>query len=199
MTRNSRYHVPFRRRREAKTDYYQRRELIKSKKPRLIIRCTLSHTIAQFANATQKGDDITVSACSKELLRDYGWKAPCGNVPAAYLTGLLAGFKAKKRGLSEAILDIGLTKKSVGSRLFAALKGVLDSGVVVPGDKKMLPNESRINGEHIAKYASKISSDTELYQKLFSQYLKNSLKPEEITVHFENVKKNIENAFLGAR
>jgi len=64
MVRGSAYRGVFRRRRAAKTDYARRRKLIVSMKPRLIIRPTLSHTIAQFAEARPNGDRILASAVS---------------------------------------------------------------------------------------------------------------------------------------
>ena len=137
MAKNSTYHVPFRRRREGKTNYYRRRELLKSGKIRLVVRCTLSHTIVQFAKAELEGDRILVSATSKELINKYGWKAPTGNLPAAYLTGFLAGLKAKKAGIDEAILDVGIKKPVRGSRIYAGLKGVLDAGVFVSHSKEV--------------------------------------------------------------
>ncbi len=193
MAKDSTYHVPFRRRREGKTDYYQRKELIKSGKIRVIVRCTLSHSIVQFAKAELKGDRILVSATSQELSK-YGWKAPCGNLPAAYLTGFLAGLKAKKAELKEAILDVGVKKPVKGSRIYAGLKGVLDAGIYVPHGNGIFPSEDRIKGEHIANYWEKIEDPMEKERK-FSQYLKNGLTPDKLPEHFEEVKQNIEKAF----
>ncbi|MEM3054745.1 MAG: 50S ribosomal protein L18, partial [Candidatus Bathyarchaeia archaeon] len=152
MAKNSRYCVPYRRRREGKTDYRKRKALVISGKPRLVVRGTLKNIAIQIVAAKPYGDEVLVSAHSREL-KNYGWKAPRGNLPAAYLTGLLCGFKAKAKGIKEAILDIGLRTPSKGARVFAALKGVLDSGLEVSHGEEKLPDEKRIRGEHIAQYA----------------------------------------------
>ena len=69
----------------------------------------------------------------------------------AYLTGLLAGKKAIKKGLKEGVLDIGLYTPRKGARIFAALKGVVDAGVKVPYGEEILPSEERIYGKHIGE------------------------------------------------
>lgn len=139
--------IPHKRRREQKTDYRKRLKLLKSGKVRLVIRKSLSHMRIQFIQYFPDGDKTIASAFSKELEK-FGLKQ-CGNVPAAYLTGLLAGIRAKEIGIKEAVLDLGLQTSSKGNRLYAALKGVLDAGIIVPHSQKNLPNENRILGKHI--------------------------------------------------
>ena len=106
MARGPSYRVPFRRRREGKTNYRSRRALVLPKSPRLVVRLTLKHTILQIAEAEAVGDKIIISAHSRELEKMYGWLGSGGNVPAAYLTGLLCGFKAMAKGVKKVILDI---------------------------------------------------------------------------------------------
>jgi large subunit ribosomal protein L18 len=194
VAKGPRYKVPFRRRRTGKTNYYRRRELLKSGEIRFIFRPTLSNAIAQFAKAELPGDRILISAVSKELKRDFGWKAPCGNLPAAYLTGLLAGVKAKKAGIEKAILDVGVTKPIPGSRVYAGLKGALDAGVNIPHDSEVLPDEKRIKGEHIASYWKTLGEES-LREKMFSQYLAAGIRPDELPKHFEQVKKAVLKAY----
>ncbi|MEM2568015.1 MAG: 50S ribosomal protein L18 [Candidatus Bathyarchaeia archaeon] len=195
MAKSSRYSVPYRRRREGKTDYRKRKALILSRKPRLVVRGTLKNIIVQIVAAKPHGDEVLVSAHSRELLREYGWKAPRGNLPAAYLTGLLCGLKAKAQGIEEAVLDIGLHSPTKGARVFAALKGVLDAGLNVPHGEEKLPDENRIKGMHIAQYAKMLSADTEKYTAAFSEYLKNKVPPESLPEHFADVKKAVIAAF----
>jgi large subunit ribosomal protein L18 len=195
MARDSRYCVPFRRRRDGKTDYKARKALVLSGKPRLVVRNSLENVIAQIVVAKPHGDEALVSAQSRELTKKYGWQAPRGNVPAAYLTGLLCGLKAKAQGIEEAILDIGLQSPSKGSRAFAALKGVLDSGIRVPHSKEKLPDEKRIRGEHVARYAEILASNTEVYQSKFSKYLEQKIPPENLPKHCLKVKADIIAAF----
>ncbi len=186
------YRVPYRRRREGKTDYHKRKALILSKLPRIVARGSLKHMTVQIVEAKVEGDNVLVSAHSKELTKNFGWKGYCGNVPAAYLTGLLCGLKALQKGIKKAILDIGLRTPTKGSRVFAVLKGILDAGLEVPHGKEKLPDESRIKGEHIAEYAKQLAeTNSEEYSKRFSNYLARKLKPEKLPDHFEKVKEKI--------
>lgn len=142
--------LPHRRRREKKTDYRNRLALLKSGKTRLVVRKSLSNMNVQFVNYKPEGDAVIASAFSQELKKDnVGWKYGCGNTPAAYLTGLLAGLRAKKANATEAIFDLGLQVSSKGSRLYAVVKGVLDAGVKIPVANENLPSDERILGKHI--------------------------------------------------
>ncbi|MBS7647341.1 MAG: 50S ribosomal protein L18 [Candidatus Bathyarchaeia archaeon] len=197
MARNARYCVPYRRRREGKTNYRKRKALILSGKPRLVVRGSLKNILVQIVTAKPRGDEVLVSAHSRELLKKFGWRAPRGNVPAAYLTGLLCGLKAKAKGVDEAVLDIGLHSPTKGARVFAALKGVLDAGLSVPHGEEKLPDEDRIKGLHIAQYARSLSVNAEKYMIVFSKYLENKISPEQLPEHFEEVKKAVVAAFKG--
>ena len=191
MARGPRYAVKFRRRREGKTDYRRRRKLILSGKPRLVARFSLRNTLAQIVEAKPEGDRVIASACSKELSSKFGWLASGKNTPAAYLVGLLIGFKALLKGVKEAILDIGLKRPTRGAKVFALVKGAIDAGLKVPCGEEVIPGEERIRGEHIANYARELSSDPELYNRRFSKYLERGLNPEGLPAHFEEVKGRI--------
>jgi large subunit ribosomal protein L18 len=191
LARSSTYNIPYRRKREGRTDYKKRKALILSGLPRLVIRGTNKHLIAQIVEARASGDHVIASANSIELRRKLGWRGGCGNVPAAYLTGLLIGRRAKQKGVEKAVLDIGLRRASVGSRVFAALKGSVDAGLNIPHEESVFPDESRIRGDHIADYAKKLTSTPELYDRYFSQYLARELKPEELPQHFDEVKQRL--------
>ena len=196
MAKGPNYCVPFRRRREGKTDYKARKALLLSGKPRLVVRGSLKNVTVQIIVAKPHGDEVTVSAHSGELTRKFGWKASGGNISAYYLTGFRCGLKAK--GVKEAVLDIGL-HSSTKNRVFAALKGVLDAGVNVPYSEEKLPNEERIKGEHIAEYAEILASNPEEYQTKFSKYLTQKLHPEKFPKHFAKVKKEITASFSGGK
>ncbi len=185
------YIVPHRRRREGKTDYRLRLKLLLSKKPRLVIRRSLNNMICQIVNFDPKGDKTIVFADCCDL-KKFGWKINSGNIPAAYLIGLIAGLKAKKAKIKEAVLDIGLNVSTKESRIYAALKGFLESGINVPHSEEILPKEERVKGEHIAKYAEKLKKENlNEYKKRFSVYLKNKINPEDLPKEFERVKNNI--------
>lgn len=143
--------MPFRRRREGKTNYHVRYKLILSKKPRVVVRKSNANTMLQLVVAEQIGDRTILTVNSKEL-KDFGYTLSTGNLPAAYLTGLLFGKKMLALGQSEGIADIGLHASTHGNRIYAAIKGVVDAGVNVPHSPEVFPDEERIKGEHIKEY-----------------------------------------------
>lgn len=190
------YRVPYRRRRKGKTDFHARRALVLSRIPRLVARGSLRYMMVQIVEAQPQGDKIIASAYSRELNKTYDWRGCSGNLPSAYLTGFLCGLRAAAKGVKKAILDIGLHPPTKGSRIFAALKGVMDAGVEVPCDKEKLPDDKRITGQHIVDYAKQLaSSEQETYQNQFSRYLTEKLLPEELPEHFSQVKEKIEESF----
>ncbi len=148
MATGPRYTVRFRRRRDGSTNYQKRLALLKSRKPRLVIRKTNKYIICQVLLYDPKGDKVVASANSKELVK-LGWKGATANLPAAYLTGLLIAKKAKKAKVSEAIADLGLYNSTKGSKIYATLKGVIDGGLNVPAGEENFPTEDRIAGKHL--------------------------------------------------
>jgi len=152
MATGPRYKVPMRRRREARTNYHQRLRLLKSGKPRLVARKSNQHIRAQLILTGPQGDETMASASSEDLA-EYGWEAPTGNLPAAYLTGLLAGKRAVDAGLETAVLDIGLNTATPGNKVFAVQEGVIDAGLEVPHNDEVFAEWARTRGEHIADYA----------------------------------------------
>jgi len=82
-------------------------------------------------------------------------------MPAAYLTGLLAGTRAIENGVEEAVLDIGLNTATPGSKVFAIQEGAIDAGLEIPHNDSVLADWSRTRGEHVAAYAEQL--DEELY------------------------------------
>jgi large subunit ribosomal protein L18 len=165
MADSSNYEVPFRRRREQKTDYKQRLELLKSDTARAVVRLSNNHARVHLAQYSSEGDVNQAQTLSREL-EEHGWDGHTGNLPAAYLTGFLAG---KKSDADEAVLDVGLRTVKSGSRLFAAVQGLRDAGVEVPVGEEMVPEEGRLRGEHIEE-----------------------MHGNDITETFEEVKENIE-------
>lgn len=90
-----RFQVKYKRRREGRTDYQARKQLViqdKSKyntpKYRMIVRFTNKDIICQIAYARIQGDVIICAAYAHELPR-YGVKVGLTNYAAAYCTGLL--------------------------------------------------------------------------------------------------------------
>jgi large subunit ribosomal protein L18 len=109
----------------------------------------LKNIRVQFVVYQETGDKIIASATGSEIQTQYGWKHATSTTPVAYLTGLLAGMRAKKAGIKEGVLDIGLQVPVNGSKVFAALQGVLDAGINCPHNENTLPSKDRLNGAHI--------------------------------------------------
>ena len=194
MAKGPRYRRPFRRRAEGKTNYHRRMKLLKSKKLRAVIRVSNNHVTVQIVQSKLGGDKIIISAHSKELTSKYGWNANTGNVPAAYLTGFLAGTRAKKQNVEEAILDLGIFYHR--NRVLAAFKGILQSGIKIPHNENFFPEniEEIVKGSHIEHYANLLKSeDPEKYEQVFSGYLqKNNINPQKISQLVSNTFKKIE-------
>ena len=184
MATGPRYNVPMRRRREVRTDYHQRLRLLKSGKPRLVARKSNRHVRAQLVSPSPDGDETHASASSADLA-EYGWEAPTGNLPSAYLTGLLAGLRARDNAVAEAVLDIGLNTATPGSKLFAVQEGAIDAGLDVPHNESVFADWERTSGEHIADYAD--SRDEPLYSGDFDA--------SDLPDHFEEVRTTIMDEF----
>ncbi len=131
------YKTPFRRRREGKTNYAKRLALVKSGKPRMVVRKTNAGIIVQFIEFNLKGDKTLAMIDGHSLKKGYGWPSK-RNYPTAYLAGLIGASKAKEKGVKEFILDAGLQRCSKGSVLFAAVKGAVDAGLKTNYDEEML-------------------------------------------------------------
>ena len=151
MVHSASKRVQFRRRRQGLTDYRRRLALLKSHQPRVVVRCSNAQTTIQFVNFAQPGDKVITGAISKQLRR-HGWEAGLSNLPAAYLTGLLAGKEALKAGVEGGVLDLGLAMAHVpGSKVYAALKGLVDAGLEIPHSPKILPPPERLEGQHMTE------------------------------------------------
>jgi len=98
-----RFQVKFKRRRQAKTDYYARKRLIiqdknkyKTPKYRFVVRFSNRDITCQVFSTDMTHDVCFVAAYSHELTR-YGVKIGLTNYPAAYCTGLLLARRVNKK------------------------------------------------------------------------------------------------------
>jgi len=135
-----------RRLREEKTNYKKRGTMLMGKRDFITVNISNENTQVQILKPGMTGDTVVASAHSRYLLQK-GWKGSRKSVPAAYLTGYLAGKKALGKGANDAILYTGT--KRYTQRMAAALKGVIDAGLKVPADQETFPSDDRINGEHL--------------------------------------------------
>ena len=147
--------VQKRRRREGKTDYKARLKLLESELPRIVVRKSNRYVLVQYVKSKDAQDRILLGVSSKELLK-YGWpKEASGSlksIPACYLTGLILGKEIKTKIKEEkvkTILDLGLGRNIKKSRVYAVLKGIVDSGIEIPHNKEVFPDEKRIQGMHL--------------------------------------------------
>jgi len=92
-------------------------------------------------------------------------------------------------------LDVGLARTTTGNRIFGALKGACDGGLLVPHSKegKRFPgwnakekkydpsvHKRYIFGGHVAAYMKLIENDQTRYKQQFSQYIENGLKADDL-------------------
>ena len=120
--------------------------MLMGKRDFITVNITNENTQVQILKPGMTGDKVIASAHSRYLL-EKGWKGSRKSIPAAYLTGYLAGKKALSQGAKDAILYTGTRRYT--QRVAAALKGVIDSGFQVPSDSETFPPNERINGEHL--------------------------------------------------
>jgi large subunit ribosomal protein L18 len=148
--------LPKRRRLEKKTNYSKRMKLLEYSKNRIVIRKTNRYILLQYVESKEAQDSVKYSLSSKSLL-SYGWEktGSLKNLTAAYLTGLLFGNKIKK--FDKAVLDLGLIRSTMGSRIYSSVKGIIDSGVKLSCDEKMFPSENRIKDKNFDKVKEAIT------------------------------------------
>lgn len=182
MAKNAIYTVSFRRKREGKTHYKKRLNLLKSDRVRLVIRRSNTTILLQFIRYLPDGDKVLLAFNSKNL-SSVGWDFSKKSLPASYLAGLSIGIQAKKAGIDGAILDMGLQTPLAGSKVYAALKGVVDAGVDVPSNANIFPSEERISGKHI--------EDAKDLHASFTGYKKAKVDASKMSSVFASVKDKI--------
>jgi len=232
-----RYQVKFRRRREGKTDYRQRKRLVtqdknkyNSPRHRFVVRMTNTDIVCQIVEAKIDGDKVLAAAYSHEL-KDFEMPVGLTNYAAAYATGLLAARRVLKTvGLDQkyagnstvtgeyfkverleesrpflALLDVGLRRTTTGSRVFAALKGAVDGGVLIPhnekrfvgfdlAEKKHHPDILRkhIFAGHVSDYMKLLKEqDPTKFDRQFAEYVKAGLNPNDLESRWAKVHKLI--------
>ena len=179
-----------RRKRIKKTDYRHRLKLLVSRRNRLVIRRSSKYIYLQLIKYDKKGDLILFGTSSKKL-KEYGWNYKLNNIPSSYLIGLSFGLEMITQKINDAIVDFGLNMSVYGSSLYAVLKGLVDSGLNIPYDKKVIPSEERISGKHILDYNLLLKSNPEKHKRQFFGYIKIKINPETIVRDFEKTREKI--------
>ncbi|MFQ3359642.1 MAG: 50S ribosomal protein L18 [Candidatus Poseidoniales archaeon] len=157
MAQGKNQRLRFKRRRNGQTDYKRRMKLLRGNVPRAVVRVSNTQVTCQLVEFGTGGDKILSSVTGRILVDNYKWPSDISrkSVPATYLAGLALAKNAISAGYKEAILDIGLAASSPGSRVFAALRGMVDGGLDIPHGKSVLPDDDRINGTHISDTLAK--------------------------------------------
>ena len=150
MAQGKNQRLRFKRRREGETDYRRRMKLLRGETPRAVVRVSNTQTTCQLIEFNPDGDIVLASVSGKTLVDKYSWPDDISrkSVPASYLAGYALAKSAMSSGHDSAILDIGLSASSKGSRVFAALKGMVDAGLEIPHGEDVLPDDDRIKGMH---------------------------------------------------
>lgn len=161
--------LPLKRRRKGKTDYKRRLKLLKSKKPRVVIRKSNNYVNLQLVEFEVRNfREITKCNFNSKRLKDFGWDYSKKNLPACYLSGLAFGLECKKNKTGEGVSDLGTQVVTKGNKIFSALKGCVDAGMNINYSEKHFPSEDRIKGRHISEGVEK--KFKEVVQKIWDYY-----------------------------
>ncbi len=190
MSKTSTFNVPFRRRKEGRTNYYKRLAMVKSVNPRAVIRKSTNHLLIQLVQ-TEHGKDSVIASAHTQELGGFDYKGHGGNIPAAYLVGYLLGKRMiEQKKNVETIVDLGVQPPVHGTRLFAAVKGLVDAGINVKADPISFPKEDRLKGKHVEAFAKKEPS--KMNRSQFGSYVKKSISTEGFSNMVEASKKTID-------
>ncbi len=141
-----------RRRKENKTDYKKRLNLLKGRAPRVVFRKTNRYFISQYIESEEAKDKVILTINSKGLLK-YGWdekaKGSLKSIPASYLTGYLIGKQIISKKLKTPVVDLGMIRTLHKTKVFAFLKGLIDSGLDINCNEECYPEEERIKGSSL--------------------------------------------------
>merc|ERR1712216_30915 len=201
-----------------------------SAKYRLIVRFTNKRCIAQVVYSTIEGDKVMMHADSSQLEK-FGLKVGLKNYAAGYCVGLLLARRVlDKVGLADAfegqkeidgeefhveddydgdrrpfkaILDVGLKRTTVGSKVFSVLKGAADGGLHIPHSTKKFPgfkpgsgedkgeydadfHKQRIFGGHVGEHMESLKEEEE-YEKVYSSYIPEGVDCDDLEELYEKV------------
>merc|ERR1712054_626649 len=181
------------------------------------------------------GGDICHAAAYAHELPRYGCSVGLTNYSAAYCVGLLCarrlltkyGLADKFEGTEEvtaefedcfvigededgpsafhALLDVGLKRTTLGSKIFAAMKGAFDGGLEIPHNEKKFygydadekeydadANRERILGGCVKEYMESLQEEEpEEYEEKFKAYISQGVEPDGLEDMYLEVHKKI--------
>jgi len=187
----------------------------------------------QIVTSEITGDKVLCAAYAHEL-KAYGIEHGLTNWAAAYCTGLLIARRVlKKLGMDEdfegveeadgeyklteasegdesrrpfkAFLDVGLQRTSTGARIFGAMKGASDGGILIPHSENRFPGfdiESKeldaetlrkyIFAGHVAEYMETLADDDEeRYKSQFQGYIDDEIEADGLEEVYQEAHKQI--------
>lgn len=199
-----------------------------------MVRFTNRDIVIQIVTSEITGDRIFCAAYAHELKR-YGIKHGLTNWAAAYATGLLIARRALSKleldehflGVEEAdgeyklteaaeidgderrpfkcFLDVGLARTSTGARVFGAMKGASDGGILIPHSENRFPGydietkeldaetlRKYIFGGHVAEYMETLADDDEeRYKSQFQGYIDDDIEADGLEELYQEAHKAI--------
>merc|ERR1712023_131272 len=203
-------------------------------KYRFVVRFSNKDITCQVISSKIKGDVTHCAAYAHELPR-YGLKVGLTNYSAAYCVGLLCARRLLKKynldgnfeGTAEvtaeyedsyvhgndedgpnafhALLDVGLKRTTLGSKIFAAMKGAFDGGLEIPHNEKKFygydadekeysaeDNRERILGGHVSTYMESLKEEEpEEYAEKFKKYIAEGIDADGLEDMYLGVHKAI--------
>lgn len=105
----------------------------------------------------------------------------------------------------KAFLDVGLVRTSTGARVFGAMKGASDGGLLIPHSDSRFPGydietkeldaetlRKYIFGGHVAEYMETLADDDEeRYKTLFSGYIDDGIEADGLEELYQDAHKQI--------
>jgi len=206
-----------------------------SPKYRLVVRFTNRDIICQLVTAELTGDKVFCAAYAHELKRYginnglTNWAAAYATglllarralnklemdeqftgveeADGEYkLTEAAEGEDGEGRRPLKCFLDVGLNRTSTGARVFGAMKGASDGGILVPHNEKRFPGYDQetkeldaetlrkyIFGGHVAEYMETLADDDEeRYKSQFSQYIDGEVEADGLEEMYQEAHKAI--------
>jgi len=199
-------------------------------KYRMVVRCTNKDIICQIVHSKITGD-ITLCAAYSHELPKYEVEVGLTNYAACYCTGLLCARRLlKKLGMDEdytgqdevdgemyeveqegdkrpftCVLDVGLTRTTTGAKVFGALKGAVDGGLLIPHSEKRFPGYDRegkefdaethkkyIFGGHVAEYMELLEEeDPDRYASQFAKFIEKEIEGDSLEEMYQGAHEKI--------
>merc|ERR1712100_399357 len=203
-------------------------------KYRFVVRFSNKDIICRVVSSKICGDVCHTAAYASELKR-YGLEVGLTNYSAAYCVGLLCARRLLKKynlddkfeGTPEvtaefedcfvhgndeegpnafkALLDVGLKRTTLGSKIFSAMKGAFDGGLEIPHSEKKFygydpdeksydaeSNRERILGGHVAEYMTSLQEEEpEEYEEKFKKYIEAGIDADNMEETYLSVHKKI--------